>query len=93
MTETQASLLKSLTLALSEMGAKEFMYYWEWVHLLPGRSIHIHDEMIDYRYDLPDDYGLEDLEALYETGYLEKVTESRKEEPFQEKRIVYRLRQ
>lgn len=49
--------------------------------------------MIDYRYDLPDDYGLEDLEALYETGYLEKVTESRKEEPFQEKRIVYRLRQ
>jgi hypothetical protein len=91
MTETQSALLTSLTLALSQMGAKEFMYYWEWVHLLPGRSIHINKEMIDDRYDLPDDYGLEDLEALCETGYLEKVSESRKGEPFHETKIIYKL--
>lgn len=31
MTESQSSLLKSLTAALFQMGAKEFVYYREWV--------------------------------------------------------------
>lgn len=74
------------------MGAKEFVYYWEWVYLQPGRSIHINNEMIDYLYNLPADYGLEDLEAPCALGYFDKVSEDEKGEPFHEKRIVYKLK-
>lgn len=74
------------------MGAKEFVYYWEWIYLQPGRSSHINEEMIDYRYSLPGKYGLEDLEALCALGYIDKISEHQKGEPFREKRVVYKLR-
>jgi hypothetical protein len=93
MTETQKQLFQSILAALADKKATEFTYQWEWLYDLPGHSISINDEVIQDNYPLPTEYSADDLKALAELGYLEKLTEMKGNKPFYEVKVTYRLKE
>jgi hypothetical protein len=93
MAKTQKQLFQSILAALADKKATEFTYQWEWLYDLPGHSISINDEVIQGNYALPTEYSADDLKALAELGYLEKLTETKGNKPFYEVTVIYRLKE